>query len=466
MLHGMAEPDDAEVPPPWNSARYAGWQFRHAPAGYGRTLADLAAAAQQRREERKYGEPIDPVCGDEQLEVAWARDVRLLRDRCRIDIGPMVVNGATLSLAPVLPEGYEPRTSKREMFQAYMPEYMGADRIGWHSIATNIRVNQQPKIKGCFWDEGDGVMFRATCHALQLIAASRMPNTVSQGLKDRYEDTRADIRAERLEVHLSDAARLGSDEAVLVMTADGRITVGHLGKGEAIASTAFVIALGQSLLEQAILADYLLWWAWRLHSRSLEDTNPATYYAGLGCAKVAFAELAYIAAVILHEHVHFEIWNHCQYLDGSGTACPRKKMEVLGLGRFAALYGLTPTFTSMSSVTDGTWATLHSDTYEWVRPLADGVGRQRDRARLARYLDPAAGGEVQTLEARNIFIRPLNVFTGRASGDGTSGCDTSPEGDSYATTAFGLRRTSSVATLATPAACSKTGKNESIQVTL
>jgi hypothetical protein len=74
-----------------------------------------------------------------------------------------------------------------------------------------------------------------------------------------------------------------------------------------------------------------------------------------------------------------------------------------------------------------------------------------------------------TIDARNLFTVPLTVRPSGASAwweTTGAGCDNPSTGSCFVTTTFAVGGTTSTATLATPAACSKTGTNNSVTVVL
>ncbi len=199
------------------------------------SLDGLHDRAVERAEKRAKGENIEPICPEEPLVVAWARHASSLRDGCRIDIGNMRVGGANVSLSTAIPKGYEPKTSRKQMFQDFLGDYMAANRMDWDDLAENIRSDETPGFKGCFWDSGGGMLYRATLHALQIIACTTMPASVSAGLRDRFVAVRDKVRGGTLNVVLSDDALGGDERSVLVAGPSGEVTAEYIGPTGALA---------------------------------------------------------------------------------------------------------------------------------------------------------------------------------------------------------------------------------------
>ncbi len=418
---------------------------------------DLAV---ERAEERAKGEHIEPICPEEPLVVAWARDASSLRDRCRINIGNMRVGGANVSLSTAIPKGYQPKTSRKQMFRDFLGDYMAANRVDWDDLAENIKGDDTPGYKGCFWDSGGGMLYRATLHALQMIACTTMPASVSDGLRERFVAVRDKVRSGTLNVVLSIDARGGDERSAIVVGPAGEVTAGFIGSGTAFAWEKEKIWLGQMLTANALLADYLLWWAWRLHSSADENYSDARYYTGLGCARLALAELGFIASLLLHEDVHRDIDPHCQFDDGSPTGCPHKKLQVLGLGRFATKFNLPPTFTRLSTSGAAPFNTMAFGRS--AGRIADGQGDAWHERRVTQLL------ALRCVSTRDPLFQQWRVAPSGATDNSTGGlvdCDQGT-GVSYASTTFVLGRSQSVATLATPASCSKAGANAVVTVPL
>lgn len=279
-----------------------------------------------------------------------SKNVAQLKDQCRIYIGEMTYRGDPYRLSAEVPRGYQPSTDKDAMFEMFFPEYMSADRADWTTLRANIVSNYQDNVEGCFWEEG-GVMVRATLHALQMIAAGSMPNDYPADLKATFDDARETIRDGDLWLSLSNEG--APDACGMFISPEGRVSAENfdrepnwLGR-----NSWGTIQLAPALLEQAALADYLLWWAWRMHSRIAEgDGGNHEYRVGLACAKIALAEVGYIGAVILHECVHAlgGIGGHC--VDWfSKVGCPQDKVEMSWVGRAATLYNLTAPWSPINS---------------------------------------------------------------------------------------------------------------------
>ncbi len=288
------------------------------------------------------------ICYPQDNVAVWASNVEWLSSRCTLDLGEMFLGTSGVTLRAQLPSGYQPRTLQQDMLKEFIPDYMTANRIDWSIIAKNVVANEQVEVPGCYWTDPGGVLHFAVLHALQMIAAGSLGNSLGLGAVQRFVAACNLIRQGDLEIILSAGGT--ADRSVLFVASDGRVACEWVGGDEDAPWTALTftaIELAPVLVGSAALADYLLWWAWRLHSYWEEtgrfDGN--VYYTGLAAARLAFAEIAKIGSLILHEcgHLPFQPGSqgaHCTDVWDNGLDCPQDVMEPMWLGRAAVLYNL------------------------------------------------------------------------------------------------------------------------------
>lgn len=306
-----------------------------------------------------------PSCYPQDDVAVWASEVESLRSRCTLDLGEMFLDPGAVTLRAQLPSGYQPTTLKQDMLKEFVPEYMSANRIDWSTIADNVVANDQPEVMGCYWSGKGGVLHFAVLHALQMIAAGSLSNSIGLGAVDRFVAACSLIRKGELEIILSAGGT--PDRSVLFATSDGRVACEWVGGDDDAPWTALTftaIELAPVLVGGAAFADYLLWWAWRLHSYWVETGkyNGNVYYTGLAAARLAYAEIAKIGSLILHEcgHLPFLAGSqgaHCTDVWDKGLDCPQDVMEPMWLGRAAVLYNLPAPHTpesTLDSVLDAT----------------------------------------------------------------------------------------------------------------
>lgn len=343
------EPDPGEAPPDEPGPAYPRWALAHGRGGLLPSLDELAARAQAAREAREDAGLV-ARCADERRTLLWARDVRELRSRCRISLGAFLHRGRWYDLSQTISANAEPEFAKSEMLADFVPKYAGRKHSDWAVLERNVVRDSQYHVMGNFWDDDLGVMLGAVRLALQLVASGTMPAAVGPDLDRLYGDARGRIRSGTLPIVLSSDPGGADDRGALAVTEDGRVAGiwPHTGGWFARTVVEINVAYGPTLVSAA-LADYLLWWAWRLHSYWRRSGDPTTYYTGVACARLAFAELASIGGLLLHESVHFQIGPHCQAgadPTGKGTAqaqgleCLHHRLEMAWIARAASLYNL------------------------------------------------------------------------------------------------------------------------------
>ena len=255
------------------------------------------------------GESID-TCDQERLAVN-IEDVASLRDRCLLNLGAHYwVAGADLVVN--LRSGHEPTTSKNEMFSDFVPEYMDRKDVSWGILADNLVANDQDETPGCFWNEVSGFMVRAVLHALAMIGCGPKMSGLGSINEDLYDDLRATIRAGNLALALDNG---GFDyESAILVDSDGSVAIASTGNPSRVAIAFWTASLSKFLRRDAALADYYLWWAWRLHSLAKSSGGENYRVAGMTCARLAFACIGRIASTIVHEWVHTQgYWpGHCR----------------------------------------------------------------------------------------------------------------------------------------------------------
>lgn len=261
---------------------------------------------------REFPDEVTNITTCEERKIAIdAEEVSRLRDRCRIDLGPHADNGGSDLRYTVIP-GYEPSTSKGDMFWDFLPGYMSAKTTEWDVLARNIKGNYQSKTKGCFWDDGGGFMYRAVLHALALLASAPKIDQLGSTNEELYAGLRKAVRNGDLPLYLSEWGFDG--RSVLMVDEQGRVAIGIDSEPAWVAITTAEISLSTFTRGFAAAADYYFWWAWRLHSAWRETGVELARIAGITCARLALAAVADIAAVIAHEWVHLQgYWpGHCR----------------------------------------------------------------------------------------------------------------------------------------------------------
>ncbi len=252
-------------------------------------------------------------------------DLPTLSGRCSITLGTFGSGSGAIELTATVPAGYEPSRSRGEMKRALLGDWLDwcvpAGEADWAQADRCIlwTSNNRP---GLFWDDGHGYYFKALLHAVRTVHGfaaytKSLPSIASKcgysagSIRDKIETGRDWL--------VSANGICTASSPTIQVTTDGRVQVAFPGGDPLIDHGAFAVAgnvymCANNYKWRAALADYLLWWAWRLYGYALDESR--SYHDMLVaqmCAVTAMAEITAIARLIVHELGHlFGSPYHCR----------------------------------------------------------------------------------------------------------------------------------------------------------
>jgi hypothetical protein len=179
-------------------------------------------------------------------------------------------------------------------------------------------------IPGLFWTEdylnGALVMAVQTAYAFAPLLALMAPEAVAAGGYRGSELVREFISGTPSAV-TGVKNRLEIRDGIYLFPNQGGITIYESGQVELVSRTGpqamwwlNSFLLYQGMRDKAALADYMFWWAHRLHGMSVETGDGHYKDMGILAAKCGLAQVVKLAAIIVHEIGHFDGWNsawHC-----------------------------------------------------------------------------------------------------------------------------------------------------------
>lgn len=291
-----------------------------------------------------------------------------------------------------LDPSYEASTSKDDMLSEYLPLFWNKRSVSWETAHKNVsKWWDQDKVMGLFWDDGWGYMHRAMLYAVQML--------------HMYADEAIDPSPEKYASYSAAKLRsvIESGDLPLAVTNDQIITtphgtqyikIGALGTVQTYISTdvkyvavtffdtdAFqtAIQIPTVMRLKAATADYLFWWAHRLHSHYSETGKLDHWWVGLLCARAALAELSQIAGIIVQEYVHVTSDNsfHCVDLAGAAHGCAEYAIQYTFQYGVMALLAL-PEPRNPSGSTTGHFYPRDDDPDRFNYSSADSFSATRD----------------------------------------------------------------------------------------
>jgi hypothetical protein len=274
---------------------------------------------------------------------------------CRIHLGThglLAGRGDPNSeLQLALSAAYVPTTTKAAMLSDFVPKWKSfidatADHgITWQGIADAIDFRFTNE-SGLYWDEGQGYFQRFLMFSLRTIAAfsayahhgeERSPWTSASdlhaikavtercgidsptALRDRIAD-RIFLRSNSPGDLVSPLVQtftgtIDGHSAVLEQDEDGRLvaTVSSFEWGMMVPLDTVMVREVYRI--DAATADYLLWWAHRLHSYWTANGDEQAWRVGVCCARFAIGKVVAFAARMVHEFGHMpggSKW-HCSF---------------------------------------------------------------------------------------------------------------------------------------------------------
>jgi hypothetical protein len=286
----------------------------------------------------------DAIIGQE-VSVKW---LYLLAVATKLNLGEDDSGG---QLAVEVPYGYTPSTSKTEMISTFLGAWAGClhpDSAAWASkvidrgtraqlpsgtltgpmdwledvwsSATSLGENAflghglGDSIPGLFWTEdylnGALVMAVQTAHAFAPMLGLMAPEAAAAGGYRSGALVRESISFEpnavtgvQKRILIRDAPYIAPQVGSIKIDDDGFVELFSPGDKYAFAFLD-AVWLFQPCRDIAAIADYMFWWAHRLHSMALE-TNESRYKdVGLLAAKCGLAQIVQLASLIVHEFGH------------------------------------------------------------------------------------------------------------------------------------------------------------------
>lgn len=281
-------------------------------------------------------------CVNRAIEIEMGTDpVRHLGGQTRINLGARDT-GSTIERT--VPCDYLHTSTRREMLESFLPDFLELRDLEWSEYAANIVTYQGTTEFGLFWDDGWGYMHQALLYALVLIRAhggESQDLTGTTGYDPAVISSAVHGRRLNLVVggHLP-LTRWGAPR--LRALADGTFEV-RQGSGPYYAITyGQRIHIADIMTSWAASADYLFWWAQRLHSRWVETLNIEDFVVGQLCARAALADVATIASIVVHEywHKHTAHSFHCKNLTGTSHDCAAYAVQYTFLMGVVAVHAL------------------------------------------------------------------------------------------------------------------------------
>jgi hypothetical protein len=205
-------------------------------------------------------------------------------------------------------------------------------------------------IPGLFWTEdylnGALVMAVQTVYAFAPLLQLMAPEAAAVGAYRGGAMLREQIAGLPNAATGVKSPRATITDAPVVYPDLGGITVGPGGEvklSSTAATYAYAIANSVRILppfrHRAALADYLFWWAHRLHSLAVEQNDPKYKDLGLLAAKCALTEIVELASWIAHEMGHLE-GDHAAWHCTAGNACQQYIAQYTFAAATRALLGL------------------------------------------------------------------------------------------------------------------------------
>jgi hypothetical protein len=237
--------------------------------------------------------------------------------------------------------------------RAQLPSGTLTGPIDWlEDVFTSIASPGDDAVPGLFWTEdylnGALVMAVQTAYAFAPLLGLMAPEAAEAGGYRGSELVREKIAGTlsaatgtssgRILIH--DGWETGLKMGGITIKDDGTFVLSMPGKKLAFAFLGG-ITLFQPMRDMAAVADYMFWWARRLHGMALETGESNYKDIGILAARCGLAQVVKIAAVIVHEIGHhagpFSAW-HCN--ESYEQACNQYIAEYTFQHAVMALLGL------------------------------------------------------------------------------------------------------------------------------
>lgn len=285
-----------------------------------------------------------PLCGSLPRQVS-PDAISTLGDICEINLAPSATSGVGALLHARVPVGWEPTRSKGEMKEAYLADWLDRCVPGgaadWSSANRALHFDEDDVAPGLFWTDGWGYYHGFLLHAIRTVYGYRAvvdkddlatfaTTCKMSGSKIAELEAEGKVWLRSREMWCTNDPTLVSVDVnawpSAVFPEDGVGALGVKVIHEAFTSGGKVRLCANAVKWRAALADYYLWWAWRLYDYALylRDLDPfgdwkLYYYMGSMCARCAMAEIVNVAGLLVHELGHkFGNSYHC--VDSSDEA--------------------------------------------------------------------------------------------------------------------------------------------------
>ena len=309
--------------------------------------------------------------------------MHLLRDQTVLNLGRY----ADFDLIAHVPRDFEPTLERDAMLSAYLGPWLDVHTLSFDDAEANVKKWKQGEPEGLFWTGEGGYLVRAWLWAIVTTHSfAHLVDDITDATRYAPVDYREMVEQGKLSLRFI----LGSGTpGYIEHNADGRI-VSHNPDNHPLAWTYFgQIRIKANTRLWPQLADYYMWWAWRLYAWAREgDGGYLEEFMGLCCARAAMAEIAQMATLIVHEVGHLKGSSyHCH--SGVGFFdCSQYLMEWTFLHRTLAALGLPlphyPNFggdvgpsilpterfmeyyvSATGTITPRTWSASHSGSAEF-----------------------------------------------------------------------------------------------------